>query len=185
MTKNDPWMLTASGKHFNLRNPNAEDIVISDICQSLSRLCRFTGHCKHFYSVADHVLNGRTHLDNELHQKYWDLHDVEETYLGDIPTPFKKMLGPEFKEIQQAVHKAICARFDLPLDFDQQVKRNDLRMLLAERGAGFDVDFEMHPWSIDEWMKETGDFIDFDNVSVLSRKMKVAQKELYDILIKY
>lgn len=178
------WMLTSTGKHFDLRNPRAEDIEISDICQSLSRICRFLGHCDNFYSVADHILNGRKYVEPHL-VKYWDFHDAEEAFIGDIPTPLKKLLGPEFKKIQEGVHKAICDRFDLPLDFDQQVKRNDLRMLLAEREVLFSKRHLIEPWGIDYHMQETGDFIDYEHVEVIVRPMGKSESLLYEILEKY
>lgn len=185
INKDELWMLTASGTHFDLQNAKSEDIHCIDIAQSLARTCRFNGHGKHFYSVAEHILNGAKYLDDPKLLKYWHLHDAEEAYLGDIPTPLKKLLGPEFQKIQQNVHKAICERFDLPMDFDVQVKRNDHRMLLAERELLFDVDTDADPWGIDKWMERTGDYIDYEHVDIELIPIHAATLRIYNILKEY
>jgi len=52
----DSWIATASGRKMFPLDPRAEDIAIEDIAKALSQLCRFTGHCRSFYSVAEHCL---------------------------------------------------------------------------------------------------------------------------------
>lgn len=50
----DCWIMTYSGKRYYYLSPTAEDISIVDIAHALSNKCRFAGHCKDFYSVAQH-----------------------------------------------------------------------------------------------------------------------------------
>ena len=45
---------TFGGRRIDLFNLRSEDININDIAMALSRLCRFGGHCREFYSVAQH-----------------------------------------------------------------------------------------------------------------------------------
>jgi len=184
MNRYDNWILTNAGKHFNFEAPNAKDISIHDIALSLSRTCRYNGHCNRFYSVTDHILNGREHIDPKL-LKYWDLHDAEEAYIGDIPTPLKKMLGPEFKAVQQAVHKAICERFDLNPDFAPEVKENDLRMLLAEREVLFEAKHLAEPWNIDYSIKLDDLEIPYEHVVIKHRHPAVSLDLYREILESY
>lgn len=86
---------TFSGIEFDLLNPNPNDIDIEDIAHELSMLCRFNGHCKEFYSVAEHSVYVSYEIDEEF-ALIGLLHDAAEAYLGDVPTPLKKLL-PEFK----------------------------------------------------------------------------------------
>ena len=48
---------TFTGKKFDPLNPNLNDFCIEDIAHSLSLQCRFTGHCRVFYSVAEHSVH--------------------------------------------------------------------------------------------------------------------------------
>lgn len=182
MKQYDKWLLTNSGRCFNLLDPKPEDINVQDIAKSLSKLCRYVGHPNHFYSVGDHILNGRVHVPPQ-YVKYWDLHDAEEAYLGDIPTPLKSLLGPKFDAIQQGVHKAVCERFDLDPNFPSYVKRNDLRMLLAEREALFDAEALVEPWDIDyNWALNR---IPYKHVKIKIQDFNKTAQELYNVLIRY
>ena len=51
-----PWLELASGKCWYLEHPRAQDVDITDIASALSKLARFGGHTKHFYSVAQHCV---------------------------------------------------------------------------------------------------------------------------------
>jgi len=48
------WIQTYTGKPFWILEPHADDIDIVDIAHALSMLCRYNGHTKRFYSVAEH-----------------------------------------------------------------------------------------------------------------------------------
>lgn len=50
------WMQTYSGAAFWPLDPRPEDINLDDIAHALSMLCRFGGHCRGFYSVAEHSI---------------------------------------------------------------------------------------------------------------------------------
>ncbi|MFC4230551.1 hypothetical protein ACFOW1_01525 [Parasediminibacterium paludis] len=45
---------TYTGLYMNVFDPTPEMICIEDIAHALSHQCRFSGHTKQFYSVAQH-----------------------------------------------------------------------------------------------------------------------------------
>ena len=48
------WIQVHSGRQFWPLDPRTEEVDIHDIAHALSLVCRFTGHVKEFYSVAQH-----------------------------------------------------------------------------------------------------------------------------------
>lgn len=48
------WIQTFTGRQFWPLDPRAEDVDIRDIAHALSMKCRYNGHCREFYSIADH-----------------------------------------------------------------------------------------------------------------------------------
>lgn len=101
---------TWTDKIIDPLDPDPEQICIEDITHSLSQVCRWGGHCLHFYSVAQHSINVMDRLTDSL--KPWGLmHDAAEAYIGDIVRPIKDRLGIEKHE--QLLLQAIAKRFDL------------------------------------------------------------------------
>jgi hypothetical protein len=89
------WLDTASGNRINLVDPDPTHILLKDIAGGLSRLCRFGGQAREYFSVAQHALlverivaeRGHQHLRlPALH------HDSHEAFLCDIPSPLKKVM---------------------------------------------------------------------------------------------
>lgn len=104
------WIQTYSGRAFYPLAPYPQDVCIEDIAHALSQLCRFGGHCRRFYSVAEHsVLLSRVVVPE--FQLWALLHDASEAYLVDVPRPIKKQL-PAYVEAERRVMAAICARFE-------------------------------------------------------------------------
>lgn len=128
-----PTILTHSGISFNLLNPEPDSIRINDIAWALSHLCRFTGHTKAFYSVAEHSVRTMWHAGPGFELEAL-LHDATEAYLGDVSSPLKHML-PTYKAIEMTLAHHIRVRFGLPLEESPQVKAADLAMLAMERTA--------------------------------------------------
>ena len=139
MTQQDrgPFIPTASGGKFFLQDPRPEDVHIDDIGHALSNLCRFTGHCRKFYSVAQHSICVAVLLRHQGHppevQLAGLLHDGSEAYLGDVAAPLKRLL-PDYRAIEWRVQAAVNKAFGLPTDQRTQaaVKQADLMMLDTE-----------------------------------------------------
>ena len=79
-------MSTYTGKKFFPFDPRPEQICIEDIAHGLSMLCRFSGQCPYFYSVAEHSIYVVHCLPDNL-QLEGLLHDASEAYLADLPRP--------------------------------------------------------------------------------------------------
>lgn len=125
------WILTHSGQRFDLANPDPASVLAQDIAASLSRLCRFNGHCSRFYSVAQHSLYVASIVPPQL-QLVALLHDATEAYVGDMVRPLKRMI-PEYQRIERAVWRAICTRFGIPEHMPAAVIYADLILLATER----------------------------------------------------
>jgi hypothetical protein len=154
-----PWVQTASGLAFRLTEPRREDVVITDIAASLSKLCRFTGHVRDFYSVAEHSVRVAEVVaeiePDPLAQCYGLLHDAHEAYLGDFSTPLKSVLGREalarlVGPIDAAIHAAFGLAWPAPEWIAGAVKRADLVMLATERRDLMPAAAPGHPdWDVD------------------------------------
>lgn len=112
------WMQTYKGHRFYVRHPHLTKYDIEDIAHALSNICRFGGHCRRFYSVAQHsVLVAdivRATPGTTLIDELWALmHDATEAYMIDVPTPIKDEL-PEYRQMEDAVLEAIQLGMDLP-----------------------------------------------------------------------
>jgi 5'-deoxynucleotidase YfbR-like HD superfamily hydrolase len=126
-----PEVLTFSGFYFNFQEPQLDTITIEDIAHGLSLCCRFAGHSRAFYSVAQHSLILSRLVPAEFALAGL-LHDASEAYLGDITRPLKERL-PQYREIERRVERAIFARFGLAYPLPPAVKHADLVMLATER----------------------------------------------------
>lgn len=136
------WFQTARGKMFWVLDPRAEDVDFRDISHSLSLICRFGGHCKFHYSVAQHsVLVSRIVKSNDPKiQLFGLLHDAAEAYVGDVISPIKRSLDTNFKEIEKKVLNVILAALTPkvlwpadPREIAKLVKAADMKALATEK----------------------------------------------------
>ena len=163
-----PYLQTVSGRWVNPFDPDPEQLDAGDIARSLANQCRFGGHSRVFYSVAQHSV-----LVSELVESRGGdgedafaalMHDATEAYLGDMPHPLKhrSALGAAFKAAEEHLERAIRARFGIRPDVPE-IKRVDRALLATERRSfsaedwhwpeldGVQpLDVELTAWSPDE-----------------------------------
>lgn len=138
--------MLASGKWFDLLDPWNSEFSICDIAQGLANICRYSGQCRHFYSVAEHSIHVSDTVD--MFKLEALLHDAAEAFLGDITRPLKLLL-PQYKEIEASVEAAIYARFGLDSASKPAVKQADLQVLAAEQS-------QVMPAGTDYWAAGSG-----------------------------
>jgi len=125
------WMQTYTGKQYWPIDPRPEEVCIEDIAHALSNICRYAGHCKSFYSVAEHSIYVSLIVQPE-HALTALLHDATEAYVVDVPRPLKRFLA-NYKEIEQSNWIAIADKFGLPHEMPREIKDADNAVLLAEK----------------------------------------------------
>jgi 5'-deoxynucleotidase YfbR-like HD superfamily hydrolase len=136
------FIKTFSGKNIDPLCPDPEDILIEDIAHALSNQCRFAGHVREFYSVAQHSVHVSQLLqiagEDSLTQLAGLLHDASEAYLVDLPTPIKRQM-PKYCEAEDVCQETIMLKF-LPEYYNDgnhvalhlKIKNVDLIMLATE-----------------------------------------------------
>jgi 5'-deoxynucleotidase YfbR-like HD superfamily hydrolase len=163
-----PYLQTVSGRWVNPFDPDPDQLDAGDIARALANQCRFGGHSRAFYSVAQHsVIVSR--LVEERGGDAEDcfaalMHDATEAYLGDMPHPIKHRseLGAAFKAAEDELERALREHFRIKPDVPE-IKRADRALLATERRAfsaetwhrpeldGFEpLDLELTAWSPDE-----------------------------------
>lgn len=128
------WIQTYTGKAFYPMDPRPDNIDPADIARALAMLCRFGGHVRRFYSVAEHcvLMSYAVTPQNAL----WALlHDAAEGLgLVDLPRPVKRAI-PLYRAVEDRVMEAVCKRFDLDPVCPAEVQAADTRILRDERAA--------------------------------------------------
>lgn len=129
---------TFTGKEVDFLKPSPADIDIVDVAHALSLVCRFAGHARVFYSVAEHSVRVATLVQSgrrpalALHAL---LHDAHEAYVQDVTTPLKNLLGHPYEEVAGRIDDCIVAAFDLDALTDVSrriVSAADYQMLSIE-----------------------------------------------------
>jgi len=153
MRRRGDWIQTYTGRKFWPLDPRPEEIFIEDVAHALALQCRFIGHCRVPYSVAEHSwrmscrlplwefhappgpYDGIAHLDQVPAALWALLHDAPEAYLGDFARPLKysRFFGWFYRRAERRLMRAICERYSLPRQEPESVKWADRVMLLWEQ----------------------------------------------------
>jgi hypothetical protein len=142
------WIRTYTGLKFHFFDPHPDEICIEDIAHHLSLKNRFQGATRVPYSVALHSILGAAYAleikkDRLLAQAFL-LHDAEEAYFPDVPSPMKHAI-PWWNEATSKAEAVIFEKFgvDHALAENFALKQID-RMLVDEEGEFF----------IENWQRE-------------------------------
>ena len=108
------YITTYTGEHFFPTAPEKEKIHIKDIAHALSLICRGNGHVKTFFSVGQHCINCALEAAARGYSQRIILacllHDASESYMSDVPKPFKKYL-PEYNVMEDALLTVIYEKY--------------------------------------------------------------------------
>ena len=145
------WQRMLSGRRLDLLDPSPLDIEIEDIAKGLARVARWNGQTvgAHAFSVAQHTLLVETIMqvtdpaigaEGRLAAM---LHDAPEYVIGDMISPFKVLLGGEYKAVEArlltAIHRRFGVRTPLAAKLSARIKAADriAAYFEATRLAGF------------------------------------------------
>jgi len=136
------WQRMLSGRRLDLMDPSPLDIEIADIAHGLARVARWNGQTSgaHIFSVAQHTLLVeaimREHMPrlDVTYRLAALLHDAPEYVIGDMISPFKAVLGGDYKTVEKRLLSAIHIRFGLPALLSPEIER---QIKAADRGAAY------------------------------------------------
>ena len=125
------WQRMLSGRRLDLLDPSPLDIELSDIARGLARVARWNGQTSgdHAFSVAQHSL-----LVEEIFAQLQPactpatqlaalLHDAPEYVIGDMISPFKAVMGGNYKKVEERLMSAVHLRFSLPVRLDEATRK--------------------------------------------------------------
>jgi 5'-deoxynucleotidase YfbR-like HD superfamily hydrolase len=136
------WQRMLSGRRLDLLDPSPLDIEIADIAHGLARVARWNGQTggAHIFSVAQHTLLVEAVMREQMPRidvmvrLAALLHDAPEYVIGDMISPFKAVLGGDYKTVEKRLLSAIHIRFGLPPVLGPQIERH---IKDADRGAAY------------------------------------------------
>lgn len=128
------YIRTATGRQMWPLDPHPDDIVIEDIAHALALQCRWTGHVREPFSVAQHCCLVSDLMPPELRLTGL-LHDASEAYLVDLARPVKKApgLGEIYMQVEARLEKVLAEKFGLVYPYPLKIKEADNSLLLAEK----------------------------------------------------
>lgn len=151
-TKSNNFIHVVGGGRFYIKDMSKNSVDYYGIGTALSKLCRYTGNCDFFYSVAQHsvLVSELVHPSIALEAL---MHDAAEAYLGDVSTPVKQELT-EYKVIEKRVEDWFIKETYLDIHkegikyADLQARKIEKRCLLTKTDDEFP---ELEGIELDEW----------------------------------
>jgi 5'-deoxynucleotidase YfbR-like HD superfamily hydrolase len=152
----DGCMVTVSGIIVDLMNPDPDTLFIEDIAHGLAYNCRWNGHTKGFWSVAQHccMMHDRAPYNDRLTYLF---HDAEEAYWGDMIKPLKNIIReihPEILDSMKLIRKAIYHKFSIsPVTCETMIEDfNCLQWEFEHVIKNADADFWLPEKAKQEWL---------------------------------
>lgn len=151
------YIQTFRGGKFWPLDPRAGEVFAEDVAHALANVCRFSGHVRFFYSVAQHSVHVSENVP-ESAAFHALLHDAAEAYIGDVARPSKRnfyVLLPvgftgrwryaTFQEMEHRILNQVMTRFGCSWGGSwSAVKEADDRMLVTEAR-------DLMPLGYEEW----------------------------------
>ena len=151
------WSQTFTGRQAWPMDPRVEDFDVRDIAHALALQCRFAGHCRVPYSVAEHSVRAARYVEGAFPRRYPHasaehlrrvtlaalLHDATEAYLVDVPRPVKPHLHG-YRDTEERLARVIELWAGLPhgatswrlvREADELLLMTEKRDLMAEAPA--------------------------------------------------
>ena len=171
--------LTRTGREIDILDFKTSDVELDEIAHALAMTCRYGGHCREFYSVAQHAVMVARYLEGQgeplpvvmagLH------HDDSEAYLGDIIRPLKSLL-PMYKEIETRFEMTLAEHFGLQYPYPLAVHKADVRVFEQEV-----EDVKWHtpenpvivPWS---WQRAKTEYLREHNMLKIRMELEVCEE---------
>jgi len=178
-------MTTASGRYIDLSDIGTsfseaaitKGDLVEEISRGLANTLRFSGQLGNL-TVAQHSLLvariAKHRKQSSRQQLIGLLHDASEAYLGDIPTPLKRLL-PDYRALESKVMCAIHARF---LDAFW-LSRPEKELLDAADVAAFELEVTLHsPFPFPCYGMERGIHVpaEFETEEVLRSREEAAEE---------
>jgi 5'-deoxynucleotidase YfbR-like HD superfamily hydrolase len=125
------WQRMLSGRRLDLLDPTPMDIEVEDIAHGLAFVARWNGQTigDYAYSVAEHSLlvTDIFTAQNPSAPIKWQLaallHDAPEYVIGDMISPVKAAVGPDYGVLDDSLMAAIHIRFGLPAQLPVAIKK--------------------------------------------------------------
>ncbi len=135
---------TVSGQYVNIKDPNPDTLLISDIAHALAMIPRFGGHLPIFYSVAEHCIRcveqaAKIKAEKREYRHIGDyefftllMHDSSEAFgLMDLQSPVKRRLA-EYYRIEGKFMRVLAKKFGFSYPFTDFIKKIDKEVLELE-----------------------------------------------------
>jgi 5'-deoxynucleotidase YfbR-like HD superfamily hydrolase len=130
-----------TGGIFYPLDPRPEEVDIRDIAHALSMSCRYTGHVRRFYSVAEHSVLIAKWLETrgETNAVCFAglLHDAGDAYLSDIASPAKRHM-PEYRIIEDKIIDVVLNKYGIE-ELPEIVKFADKAILDKSKGLRISI----------------------------------------------
>jgi len=124
--KRDPVNVYSGERIIDVANLQVDDVDIDEIALALAHLCRYNGHMKSFYSVAEHCIYvskrvelmalkmGATPEQAQADALAGLMHDAAEAYIGDIVYPLKHSgMFDDYLALEEEIEAVITRAFEL------------------------------------------------------------------------
>lgn len=124
------YIRTLENNIFDYTEIENNIVSIEEIAGVLSKIPRWLGHTKEFYSVAQHCC--WCHDNTEGNKLEALMHDASEAYVGDCPTPLKRLL-PDYQKMEDKISVLLSKTFNYTYPYSHETHIVDKKALAIER----------------------------------------------------